>query len=301
MFACFRRDSVKKRSMGNEASQFIEVVVDTVKETGSTVVDETSNILDKCTSAVEESIVPTLTTAVEAMGSSSTKYEHEQEGFQPDLERSPSYFRSIEHGKSTWIGNNLSSLNRLDSALSEVRVCQKNAEGIGRTLQANFLSWAETCNVKDYIGFTDLHTLVDKIGDEYGDKKREIQQKLRGIQFCKELDVKVFEFTFGEDFCSGQIQFGMIAISTSGIQLEAVSCLYQLDFTLAPVKVTKETKKYFLGLEIGSSTSTWHEGAQLGHVTQRELLNFCRYKALREFQNKHLVTSINSVPSLEYV
>ncbi|XP_052765137.1 uncharacterized protein LOC128206598 isoform X2 [Mya arenaria] len=238
------------------------------------------------------------------MGSSSTKYEREKTGFQPDLERSPSYFRSIEHGHSTWAGNNWSSLSRLDNALSTVRVCPKNAESLRRILQDRYFSdWGEACDVKEYNGFTltELPTLVDKIGDVFGDKKQEIQRKLGQIQFCEYLDVKVFEFTFGEDLSSGEIQFGMIAISKSGIQLEAVSCLYQLNFTLAPVKVTKETKSYFLGFEIGSSTTTWQEGTRLELVTQKELLNFCRYKALKEFQNRHLATRINCVPSIEYV
>ncbi|XP_052765140.1 uncharacterized protein LOC128206600 isoform X1 [Mya arenaria] len=299
-------DTVKETSstVVDTVKETSSTVVNTVNETGSTVVHKTNEIVDKCSAVVGESIKPTILTAVDSMSSSSTTYEREQKGIKPDLNMSPSYERSTEKGNSYRGGNNSSSLKRIGIALSEIKVCPENAGSVGRSLQDKYFSdWGEACYVKDYIGFSssELHTIVEKIGDVFGDNKREIQGHLRQIQFCEDLDVKVFEFTFGEGLSSGQIQFGMIAISKSGIDLEAVSCLYQLNFTLAPISVAKETKRYFLWFEVGSSRSTWQEGTHLGVVTQKELLNFCRYKALRVFQNKNLVANINSVSTLDNV
>lgn len=44
-----------------------------------------------------------------------------------------------------------------------------------------------------------------------------LYNKLSIIEFCKEEDVKIYEFTFGQELSSGHVNFGMVAISKEKI------------------------------------------------------------------------------------
>lgn len=83
----------------------------------------------------------------------------------------------------------------------------------------------------------------------------------------------------------------MVAISKENNVLDAISCLYTLNFEIATVLVTRRKKKRFAGINMGTSRRSWHE-------PKRAFVNFCRYKAMQEFNKRNLVTEINTVSSL---
>lgn len=72
---------------------------------------------------------------------------------------------------------------------------------------------------------------------------------------------------------SGHVNFGMVAISKENNVLDAISCLYTLNFQIATVLVTRRKKKRFAGINMGTSRRSWHE-------PKRAFVNFCRYKAI---------------------
>lgn len=119
-----------------------------------------------------------------------------------------------------------------------------------------------------------------------------LYNKLSIIEFCKEEEVNIFEFTFGQELSLGHVNFGMVAISKENNVLDAISCLYTLNFQIATVLVTRRKKKRFAGINMGTSRRSWHEPKSLGFITQRAFVNFCRYKAMQEFNKRNLVTEI---------
>lgn len=169
------------------------------------------------------------------------------------------------------------------------------------TLQNEFFSrWDENCNVREYKGFdvTNLDELLHKISDNFVINGMNLYNKLSIIEFCKEEEVNIYEFTFGQVLSSGHVNFGMVAISKENNVLDAISCLYTLNFEIATVLVTRRKKKRFAGINMGTSRRSWHEPKSLGFITQRAFVNFCRYKAMQEFTKRNLVTEINTVSSL---
>lgn len=100
-----------------------------------------------------------------------------------------------------------------------------------------------------------------------------LYNKLSIIEFCKEEEVNIYEFTFGQVLSSGHVNFGMVAISKENNALDAISCLYTLNFQIATVLVTRRKKKRFAGINMGTSRRSWHE-------PKRAFVNFCRYKAI---------------------
>ncbi|XP_061182537.1 uncharacterized protein LOC133190870 [Saccostrea echinata] len=234
------------------------------------------------------------------MGTSSTRIERHNEGFQVDPRRSPNYFHSIQKGEHGV--NNGTSKQRIDSSMSTLKVCSKEAFSLQEKLQNEFFTrWKEDCNVQEFHGFaiSQMDNLLHKISDKFVINGKNIYSKLQGIRFCEEFDVNIYEFTFGEELSSGVVHFGMVAISKVNSALDAVSCLYTLNFEVAKVLVTKKRKKRFLGINAGTDRKSWYEPKSLGFVTQRALVNFCRYKALTEFKRKNFVSSINDVPSID--
>lgn len=117
-----------------------------------------------------------------------------------------------------------------------------------------------------------------------------LYNKLSIIEFCKEEEVNIYEFTFGQVLSSGHVNFGMVAISKENNVLDAISCLYTLNFQIATVLVTRRKKKRFAGINMGTSRRSWHEPKSLGFITQRAFVNFCRYKAMQELNKRNLVT-----------
>lgn len=169
------------------------------------------------------------------------------------------------------------------------------------TLQNEFFSrWVENCNVREYKGFdvTKMDELLHKISDNFVINGMNLYNKLSIIEFCKEEDVKIYEFTFGQELSSGLVNFGMVAISRENNVLDAISCLYTLNFEIARVLVTKKKRKRFAGINMGTSRKSWYEPKSLGFITKRAFLNFCRYKAMQEFTKRNLVTVIYDVSSL---
>lgn len=169
------------------------------------------------------------------------------------------------------------------------------------TLQNEFFSrWDENCNVREYKGFdvTKMDELLHKISDNFVINGMNLYNKLSIIEFCKEEEVNIYEFTFGQVLSSGHVNFGMVAISKENNVLDAISCLYTLNFQIATVLVTRREKKRFAGINMGTSRRSWPEPKSLGFITQRVFVNFCRYKAMQEFNKRNLVTEINTVSSL---
>jgi len=140
--------------------------------------------------------------------------------------------------------------------------------------------------------------LLGDLGRKFG---QAAARKLSGIRFCQNLEVQVYEFTFGDEQSKGKVNFGLIAMTKNGDSINAVSCVYSLDFSVAPERVTKTTKDYFLWFETSSSSHSWTEPKGLGFVTQRSLMNFCRLKALEEFQRRSIVSRVNAVSSISDV
>ncbi|WAR15888.1 hypothetical protein MAR_030482 [Mya arenaria] len=235
------------------------------------------------------------------MGTSSTRYDRSREaGFQIDPTHSPIYFHSIENGTET--PSTGSARAHISSAMEAVKICKTEAEQLQEKLQNEYFTrWNETCDVQDFNGIasSELDSLLHKISERFTINGKNIYAKISGIRFAKEIDVNIFEFTFGEELSSGTIHFGMIAISKESASLEAVSCLYTLDFAVARVRVEKKRKKRILGINAGTDRRSWLEPKSLGFVTQRALINFCRMKALTEFQRRGIITNINDVPSIE--
>lgn len=233
------------------------------------------------------------------MGSSSTKIERENMGFQVNPNGSPQYCHCVKEGKSGMYSK--SPKDQINSAMSVVRVCTKEAHSLQNTLKKKcFSRWTENCTVEEYNGYelSQMETLLRAINNNFAVTRTNIYNRLQGIKFSGKVDVKIFEFTFGEKLNTGEVYFGMIAISKEHDVLNAISCLYTLNFKLARVLVTRTVNNTFLGFDIGNDTESWFEPESLGFVTQRALVNFCRYKALREFKKRNLISSINEVRSL---
>lgn len=214
--------------------------------------------------------------------------------------QSPQYFHSVEKGGwSKYCGY---SKKQIDSSMSVVRVCSKEALSLQCKLKNEFFSrWNETCDVREYPGYDlfSMNRLLHKISDNFKIKGKNLYSKLLEIQFCEEIDNKIFEFTFEDNLSSGVIHFGMVAISKKNDVFDAITCLYTLNFEIARVKVTNTIYTTFFGYDIGTESKSWFEQKSLGFVTQRALVNFCRYKALKEFNDRKLVSSINDVSSLQ--
>lgn len=201
-------------------------------------------------------------------------------GFQIEPKQRPHFIHTIEIGKYGVNGGDL--MKRIDSSMSLVKVCSKDADSLQSKLQNNaFSGWEEDCKLTEYRGFelSKKKDLIHKISNNVRMTENDIRNIETGIDFSSEAEAKIFEFTFGEKLNSGIIQFGMIAIANENDFLHAVSCLYMLNFKTAPTK--------------GSYGDT-----NLGFATQKAILNFCRYKALKEFYEKNLVSRINDVSSL---
>lgn len=101
--------------------------------------------------------------------------------------------------------------NLIDSTLSDVRVCRKEAHLLQKKLENTFFSkWNENVKVKEFSGFDlcKMEELLCKISDSFDIYRHDVYKKLRGIEFSREVGVRVYEFTFGEKLNSGVVHFG---------------------------------------------------------------------------------------------
>lgn len=194
------------------------------------------------------------------------------------------------------------SRNLIDSAMSDVRVCSKEAHLLQKELKNTFFSkWNENVKVKEFSGFDlcKMEELLCKISDSFDIYRHDVYKKLHAIEFSREVGVRVYEFTFGEKLDSGVIHFGMIAVSKDEKDFNAISCLYTINFEIAKVLVTKTVHNTFLGFDTGTERERWYEEKNLGFLTNRGLINLCRYRVLKEFKARNLISSMNEVPSLK--
>lgn len=215
-----------------------------------------------------------------------------------DPKRSPQYVHSIVKGAHNKYSGQ--SKNRIDASLSAVKVCCKEAHLVERKLQKEYFSkWNEACNVKEYNGFDLSQTgeLIRKISNDFALNQKAIN-KLRVIKLCRQIDVKFIDFMLEDKFNSGIIHFGMIAISKENNVLDAFSCLYTLNIEKAKELVKKTTTNKILGIRFCKRTQSWSETKSIESVSREDLKNFCRYKALVEFNKRKLISRINDVASL---
>lgn len=224
------------------------------------------------------------------------------EGVRVDPSRSPQYIHSAviaTHGKYS-----SQSRNRIDASLSVVKVCSNEAHSVERKLREEYFSkWNEMCRLNEYQGFglSQTEELINMISNDIAIDKEVISNKLRGINFCSTFDVKIVDFMSEDKFNSGIINFGMVAISKENNVLSASSCLYTLEIKKAEELVTKTTTYKLLGFRIWTNTKCSSEKKSLQFVTRQELENFCRYKALVEFNKHKFVSKINNVSSLKFI
>ncbi|XP_052788305.1 uncharacterized protein LOC128223096 isoform X1 [Mya arenaria] len=233
------------------------------------------------------------------MGSILVKSTEHELGQKYAIWESPQYSFNVQRGSSSY--SNDRAFERIDSALSDVRVCEMDAEDVERGLRAeSFDNWNEKCDVRRFDAFsineTDL--LIEQIMQGFGDSSSTLRTKLNAIKFCEEYENKIIDFTFGDQNSSGTIRFGMIAITRKGDTLDAVSCLYKLEYSIAPKLMSKTITLCFHGVELDSFTTIWAQKKCLGYITQSRLMNFCRRKALEEFKQQNLVSKIKYVTSL---
>lgn len=186
--------------------------------------------------------------------------------------------------------------------MSDVRVCSKEAHLLQKKLENTFFSkWNENVRVKEFSGF-DLckrEELLCKISDSFDIYRHDVYKKLCGIEFNREVSISVYESTLGEKLDSGVVYFGMIAVSKDENVFNAISCLYTINFEIAKVLVTKTVHNTFLGFDTGTERERQFEEKNLGFLTNRGLRNLCRYRALKEFRARNLISSIYEVPSLK--
>ncbi|KAH3789862.1 uncharacterized protein LOC127841508 [Dreissena polymorpha] len=231
------------------------------------------------------------------MGSTESKRESRMEGYRVDVARRPSYTYRTQYGHNWYCSGN-EYLQRINNSLSAIKVCRSDAISLENTLRWEFFdNWQEECEIKEFKGYSTLQlsSLISDISEMYGEDSI---RKLNGIQFCQHLETKKFEFIFGTDLRTGNLKFGTVVMTKNGDTVNAVCCVYNLKFSVAAEVESETTKEYFLGFETSSKTRTWTKQRSIGFVTQRSLINFCRMKALDEFQRHGVVSTINVVRSI---
>ncbi|CAG2189707.1 unnamed protein product [Mytilus edulis] len=154
------------------------------------------------------------------------------------------------------------SAQLIDSSMSLVKVATKDAKKLQSILEREYFSnWREKCDIREFYGYrvNQTDSLLRKISGGFRINEVDIYNKLRGIQFSDAVDVKIVKFSFGDELDSGVVHLGMVAISRCNDTLDAVSCLYTLNFTIAPTLVTKTEESTFIGIPYCTDTTSWYE------------------------------------------
>ena len=149
-----------------------------------------------------------------------------------------------------------------------------------------------------------LEEFVSKMEQQYSGVNFDIKKKIEGIRWSPTWSHKVFEFTFGDNIDSGEVYFGIICLAKSpdGQNVDAVSSLYKLDFTLAKEKVvTRETFKFLGFIPLDSTTSVHYRSRNLGYFSKKQITNFCRVKAMEAFKSKGFIDRVPYVTSLSAI
>ncbi|CAG2236588.1 unnamed protein product [Mytilus edulis] len=188
--------------------------------------------------------------------------------------------------------------------MSCVKVSIEDAKQLQLKLERGYFSnWNEKCEIREFHGYraNQIESLLQKISDGLRINGVDIYSKMSGIRFAKEVDVKIFYFSFGDKLSSSVVHFEMGAITKCNSTLDALSCLYTLNFSMGRTLLTRTKKTRFLGINCGKEKESWYENKILGFVTHRALINFCRVKTLNEFQRQNFVFRVNDVNSLDKI
>lgn len=226
-------------------------------------------------------------------------------GVDPSAE--PEYLHEIftDEGRAYWSAN--SARENMERALSRVKVCKQDAETVQNRLRDEYFSkWDETCEVTEarQISIHNLEDLVSRLEEQYRGVDFNIRRKIQGIKWAPSWSHKVLEFTFGDNIDSGEVYFGIVCLAKSpdGQNVDALSSLYKLNFTLAQEKVVTTETFNFLGfIPTSSETSVHYRRKNLGYFSKKQISNFCRMKAMEAFKRKGFIHHVPYVSSLSAI
>lgn len=124
----------------------------------------------------------------------------------------------------------------------------------------------------------------------------DIRQKMNGIVFAGEIwEYRLVEWKFNAKDTSNA-RYGMIAFGKSkdGQEIDCMYILYQMNFTLAPIRtVTTKEHSLLFGLINWNTIKYDTEERNLDADTIKDLKNFFRLKALEGFYKEGLIDMIN--------
>lgn len=143
----------------------------------------------------------------------------------------------------------------------------------------------------------------DHLEDTYEGIDEEMRKKMGGIQWASEWSYKVVEFKYNVADESGA-RYGMIAFGKSkdGKFVDCMSCLYKLNFKVAPEKIIKTKEdSYLWGLYKWDTVEEEVKERMFGLMSIKRIKNFFRFKALQGFYREGLIDQMNVVPSIEDV
>lgn len=180
------------------------------------------------------------------------------------------YYHTFQHGAHD--GYSGRSRNRIDSFLSAIEVCCKEALSVQNNLQNEFFSvWNEVYKVKEYVHFdlSQTEELIRKIVD---DNEVACSNKLRIIKYASSYYEQ--SITYRK---ANSVGYWILVLLKEKDFLCAFSCLFEINIEKDPT-----TKR---------NNFDFRKNSKVG--------DFCRYKILKELQNKKLVSRINDVSSLD--
>ena len=219
----------------------------------------------------------------------------------------PEYLHEVMTDQSAWCTSENSAQGNVERALCRVKVCKQEAISVQDRLRNEYFSeWDETCEVMEArkLSIYRLDELVSKLKKQYRGVNFDIRSKIQGIRWASSWSHKVFEFTFGDNVSSGEVYFGMICLvkSSDGQKVDAVSCLYRLNFTPAQERVvTRETFQFLGFIPVDSKTSVHCRKKSLGYFSKKQISNFCRMKALEAFKSHGFIHHVSYVTSLSAI
>jgi len=153
-----------------------------------------------------------------------------------------------------------------------------------------FDNWQEKCHVTEYVGYSSqtIYRIIYDLSPHFGLEKAE---RVRAVLFSDDFhDEKLYNFLFEDS--EGTVKFGMVAINKNGDSINAVSCIYVLNFSMGYERITDITTQKVFGVSFTSKKRRRQRG-ELSFANKESLQNFCALKALKEFQRRRIVSKIN--------
>jgi len=147
-----------------------------------------------------------------------------------------------------------------------------------------FNSYRETFKVIEYKGFS-LDQLDELAGDLACHVGSHHASKVHFIRFHPSYKVDVYEFIVEEKRDTGTVIFGLVALTKNRNTVEAVACVYELDFTLGHDIITETTTSRSLFFS-ESKIHTRTQQRSLPNITREAMENFCLIKAHGELKKK---------------